>query len=213
MSCPEVSAVLLTLQKGGACHLSSPHSSPTNGVSSLPVTHEGQCLGNTEHTRVPEPDLKAHLTPACALNPYAHLFDKNTTQDVTVSPAHLHLSQHSRLCKHISPTDCPCPLHQRRNAQSLRSMVHGRLHRESTTVDRDPAPRPCREACSDASHLTTETTLKQLHPAKVKHLQAAACQAHHKSCSPHIATSLKIQSSPKETWTLRPPGGYPDVES
>ena len=92
MSCPEVSAVLLTLQKGGACHLSSPHSSPTNGVSSLPVTHEGQCLGNTEHTRVPEPDLKAHLTPACALNPYAHLFDKNTTQDVTVSPAHLHLS-------------------------------------------------------------------------------------------------------------------------
>ena len=124
MSCPEVSAGLLTLQKGGACHLSSPHSSPTNGVSSLPVTHEGQCLGNTEHTRVPEPDLKAHLTPACALNPYAHLFDKNTTQDVTVSPAHLHLSQHSRLCKHISPTDCPCPLHQRRNAQSLRSMVH-----------------------------------------------------------------------------------------
>ena len=128
-------------------------------------------------------------------------------------PAHLHLSQHSRLCKHISPTDCPCPLHQQRNAQSLRSMVHGRLHRESTTVDLDPAPRPCREACSDASHLTTETTLKQLHPAKVKHLQAAACQAHHKSCSPHIATSLKIQSSPKETWTLRPPGGYPDVES
>lgn len=76
-------------------------------------------------------------------------------------------------------------------------------------VDRNPAPRPCREASSDASHLTTGTTSKQLQLVKVTHFQEAAHQAHHESCSPHIATSLKIQSSPKETWTLRPPGGLP----
>ena len=72
MSCPEVSTVLLTLQKGSACHLSSPHISPTNAVPSLSVTHEGQCLGNTGHTCVPEPDLKAHLSDSSLCSESLH---------------------------------------------------------------------------------------------------------------------------------------------